>query len=265
MQYCKVFIIGAVLFFCSSCAYWREVRAYEKAYGINSPVPEMVAVRAAEPIVLDGKLDEEVWKNTPVYWFVRPQEPPKPQIDSKFTMEWKVFQGGAVRLAYASDTLYLAVTVEDSDIVQYNQKDQQKHFNTGDLLEIMLKSDLAPSFWECYGTPSGLRTTIHHIARGYCHDLLADFRDEFRIGVHLDGTLNDYHDTDHGYSMEIAIPFAMLQSLNGIPVNNESRWKIFVARYNFDFHQSYRQLSCFPMMPVTKFEAYEYFAPILFR
>ncbi|NMA41839.1 MAG: hypothetical protein GX946_00485 [Oligosphaeraceae bacterium] len=265
MRYCTVLVIAVVLLLCSSCAYWWEVRAYEKAYGTNAPVPEMIAVRTEKPIFLDGKLDEEVWKNAPVYLFVRPQAPPKRKIDSKFSMEWKIFQRGAVRLAYTSDTLYLAISVEDSDIVQYNQKDQQRHFNSGDLLEIMVKSDLAPSFWECYGTPSGHRTTIRHIARGYCHDILADFRDEFQIGVHLDGTLNNYHDTDRGYTMEVAMPFAMLQSLNGIPVNNENQWKIFVARYNFDFNQSYRQLSCFPMMPVTKFEAYEYFAPIIFR
>ncbi len=246
----------------ASCA----IREYERAYGVDAPVPTVTAVYTEAPVLLDGRLDEAVWRQAPAYAMVEPIEPPAgPRAVSKVPARWRDFYGGTVRFAYTKDTLYIAVTAEDGDLVQFNQKDQQPHWRSGDLVEIMVKSDKGPGFWECYATPCGHRTTIHYIARGYCADTMADFRDDFRAAVLLDGTLNDRTDIDRGYTMEIAIPFKMLESLDGVPVTPDAQWKIFVGRYNYDWRYSYRQLSGFPMIPVPKFESYEYFSPIVFR
>ncbi len=263
MKPALLFAAAALVF--ASCAS-RAIVEYERAYGPDAPVPAVAAAFTETPIQLDGKLDEEVWRRAPAYTMVEPIEAPAPgRAASKLQAKWRDFYGGAVRFAYTKDTLYIAVAAEDGDLVQFNQKDQQPHWRSGDLVEIMVKSEKGPGFWECYATPCGHRTTLRYIARGYCNDTMADFRDDFRTAVRLDGTLNNRADVDHGYTMEIAIPFQMLEALDGVPVTADGGWKIFVGRYNYDWRYSYRQLSGFPMMPVPKFESSEYFAPIVFQ
>ena len=262
MKTTVLFLLPIILL--TSCASQRAICKYEMSYGPNASVPWVTAYYSPTPIKLDGVLDEEIWKKSPAYSMVEPIDVPEsPKAESKFSMKWKDFYGGTVKFAYTDDTLYIAAKVKDGDIVQFNQKDQQPHWKSGDLIEIMIKSANAPGFWECYGTPCGHRTTIHYIARGYCSETMNDFRDDFKIGVKLDGTLNDRKDIDNGYTMEIAIPFKMLEALDGVPFNDKGNWKIFIGRYNYDWRYSYRQLSCYPMMPVPKFETNEYFSPII--
>ena len=260
------FLFAAVLIL-TSCRTSREIRAYERRYGPKAPVPTVTALRSATPIRLDGVLDEDVWKKAPVYNMTEPVDiPAGPVARSKFSMKWKDFFPGTVRFACTDDTLYIAVTAKDGDIVQFDRNNQRPHWRSGDLIEVFLKSDKAPGFWECYATPCGHRTTMRYIARGYCSDAMeAGLRDDFASAVKLDGTLNDRSDVDRGYTMEIAIPFKMAEALDGIPMTPDGGWKIFVGRYNYDWRYSFRQLSSFPVMAAPKFETYEYYSPIIFK
>jgi hypothetical protein len=58
-----------------------------------------------------------------------------------------------------------------------------------------------------------------------------------RTAVHVDGTLNDEHELDRGWSVEIAVPWrslAVLAAGRPLPPQDGDEWRIALARFDTD-------------------------------
>jgi hypothetical protein len=95
--------------------------------------------------------------------------------------------------------------------------------------------------WMAIGiNPLGTVYDAYNIGRnsgGYDHHRWAAWNCEgLRVGISINGTLNDPSDMDHCWQMELAIPFAELPSLNGNGPKVGDIWRFLLARYDFSVY-----------------------------
>ena len=167
-----------------------------------------------------------VWQKTPVYPF-RPAGTKCPA---------KLNENGTVKFLWNENYLFVMADMEDSDIVQENDKDNQHHYNTGDVLEIFIRPAGQHCYWEIYATPNNHKTVFFYPSGGRklpsC--LQKDGMTGYQIHVELNGTLNNPVDRDKGWRCIAAIPMKELQKQ--CPLDFSPPWLVQVARYNYSVY-----------------------------
>src|SRR5690606_11850151 len=137
--------------------------------------------------------------------------------------------------------------------VQESDEEQQHFYRTGDVAELFLKPEGATWYWELYVTPNGRRTAFFFPGRGRlglpsCFEYVSSLR----VAGESQGSLNDWHDRDEGWTAELAMPLRELAS-QGIPLTPGQPWRILVGRYNYSRYLHAAELSMHPALPVTDF------------
>ncbi len=165
---------------------------------------EYVCRRTAGPIEVDGRLDEPSWTNaewTEVFGDIEGPAKPAPRFRTRAQMLWDdthFYIGAYLEEPHLWATLTErdAVIFQDNDFEVFIDPDGDTHayyelemnaLNTvWDLLLVRPYRDGGPAVhsWDIQG---------------------------LRTGVHLMGTLNDPRDRDKAWTVEIAIPFAVLR------------------------------------------------------
>jgi hypothetical protein len=204
----------------------------------------MMARYSPSPVRVDGILDDPVWEEAVPY-------PLSPARD--FLARGGVLQEpGKVRLAWDNTHLYLGVRFTDSDVSARGERDQMHHYRLGDVVELFLKPEGAPWYWELYATPAGRKSSFFLPERRK----LTDRGCGLRVATRVNGTLNAPGSRDQGWTAEMAVPLADLAA-PGQPFGPGARWRILVARYNHgrDFPQP--ELSSAPQLSRTDFHLLE--------
>ncbi|MEQ9455020.1 MAG: GDSL-type esterase/lipase family protein [Phycisphaeraceae bacterium] len=215
---------------------------------------DMHAVPTEAPVEIDGKLDESVWQEAPVYWLDLGHD----QADRPGSVQ----EGGEVRLAYDDDYLYVGVFLTDSDIVQESDEDQQMHFKTGDVVEVFLKPDSATWYWELYATPNGRRSAFFFPGSGRLPLPSAyTYQSNLRVGAQITGTLNAWRDHDTNWTAEFAIPREELAA-QGVPLAPGQSWRMLIGRYNYSRYLEHPELSMYPRLLKTRFHSHGEYAPL---
>lgn len=246
---------GAVLMLAAAgCAHHGKCRSGEDA-------PEIKAVYTAKPVVLDGNLDEDAWKNAPSYVLVfsrRNLENAHPDI-KKFFKDG-VTDPGAFKLLWDDKYLYIGIRFVDKDIVAEGEEDQQCHSAMGDLAEIFLKPVNDTYYWELHATPRNKKTAFFFLERG--HKWLPSSQPKeiplkkMATAAKLKGTLNSSFDKDECWSAEIAIPIDEINA-RGIKLAPGVPWKILLARYNYSRYVPEIERTAYPELEYTNFHANE--------
>ncbi|MCL7959243.1 MAG: carbohydrate-binding family 9-like protein [marine benthic group bacterium] len=188
--------------------------------------PEVYAApRAADAPVIDGALDDPAWQKAP--WtadFVDIQggSMPTPRYRTRARLLWNeeyLFIGAVMDEPHVWGTLTErdAVIYHDNDFEVFIDPDADTHLyyeleinaldTVWDLMLIKPYRDGGPAIdaWDIQG---------------------------LRTGVEVDGTLNDPTDEDRGWSVEIAIPWTVLEEAAGRPVPPApgDRWRFNFSR-----------------------------------
>ena len=185
----------------------------------------MSATHTPKPISVDGKLDDPVWMNAPVYALHLADDQAR---DGK-----EVTERGEARLAWDDDYLYLGITFHDSDIAAEGKEDQLKHYQLGDLCELFLTPENETWYWELYATPAGRKSSYFIPGRGSLGlPSMAEYTCGLKVAASCNGTLNNWRDKDTSWTAEMAMPVKDLTA-RGESFGPGSRWRILVSRYNF--------------------------------
>jgi hypothetical protein len=188
--------------------------------------PEVYAAPlAASAPVIDGSLDDPVWQTAP--WTadfvdIRGGSTPAPRHRTRARLLWNeeyLFIGASMEEPHVWGTLTErdAVIYYDNDFEVFIDPDADTHLyyeleinaldTVWDLMLIKPYRDGGPAIdaWDIQG---------------------------LRTGVDVDGTLNDPMDEDRGWSIEIAIPWAVLEEAAGRPVPPApgDRWRFNFSR-----------------------------------
>lgn len=177
------------------------------------------------PLTIDGKLDEKAWKqaqDTDKFIDIEGTIRPLPYFDTQAKMLWD------------SQYFYIAVELEEPHLwATYDQRD----------MVIFHEND-----FEVFIDPDG---DTHHYyeleinALGTIWDLILTrpYRDGgqpidawdirgLQSGVHLNGTLNNPDDEDKSWTVELALPWSVLEELapHPGPPNDQEIWRVNFSR-----------------------------------
>jgi len=254
----RLWIFGVLsIMMVSGCALTQKVGTGEKMP--VEPLP-IIAKYTEKPVVVDGKLDDPVWKNTPVY---------KLSLSRADEEKGNILQEeGYVQLAWNENYLYIGIKFYDSDITQENEENQQHHYRNGDLVELFLKPEKNTWYWEIYGTPNGKKTVFWFPGRGRLgmesHYQAVMNLDDIFIGVQIKGTLNNWKDRDDYWTLEMAIPVKELTKY-GDAFGPGSEWRILIARYNYSRYLPWKELSMIPQLSMTNYHLLEEYGRLVFE
>ena len=218
------FPIVAIVVLYSTCAGQDDAQGLWRQMGGITP-RGYVCYRAAEPLVIDGKLNDAAWEAAP--WtdhFVDIEGPtkPKPRFGTRAKMLWdgEHFYVGA-RLeephAWATLTEHDSVIFHDNDFEVFIDPNGDNHeyyefeinaLNTGwDLFlpKPYMDSGRADNSWEI----PGLRTEVH-----------------------IAGSLNDPSGRDEYWSVELAFPWTAFAEFAHveIPPQDGDQWRVNFSR-----------------------------------
>ncbi len=195
----------------------------KRALRDDPPVTREAVCRwASVPPMIDGRLNDPVWKNATV-------------ID-KFPAYWKNADAGIptkARLLWDNDALYFSGEMSDAELRAFGTK-HNDHLWNGDVFELFLKPSKArPAYYEFQGNPNGAIFQVAFPERGA---KVGDFSALPRLGVtlavRLDGTLDTSSDVDHGWTIEGRIPWSIFTPTGGRP-EPSAVWSFALCRYDY--------------------------------
>jgi hypothetical protein len=194
---------------------------------------------------IDGVGDDAVWEKTPAYDL---------GLDLKTVDSGRsLFEPGTVKFAWDRDYLYAYFEQKDLDIIARGDDAEIHHYLTGDVVELFVAAPAGGPYWEFHLAPNGRTRAFVWPNKAYM-----GMRDPFPAAVNLkaaaqvDGTVNQWRDTDRGWTGEMAVPLAQLTDADGRVIDPRSL-RVLVGRYNYGRHLESKELTMYPIMPITWF------------
>ncbi|MDR9446959.1 MAG: carbohydrate-binding family 9-like protein [Balneolaceae bacterium] len=180
--------------------------------------------KISDGLAIDGKLNEPVWQQaqwTEKFTDIQGDELPTPRFETRAKILW---DDEYLYVAAEMEEEHLWATLEERDAVIFMENNFEIFIDPeGDThnyyeLEINAKK----TFWD-------LMLTQPYRTNGKPIDAW-DIKG-LKIGVDLQGTLNDPSDTDEGWTLEVAIPFDVLSETSDQNLPSDgSQWKLNFSR-----------------------------------
>src|SRR5436190_10552246 len=230
---CKAFVPAATLLLMTFAWFPQDKPATAPAQkgkmqsGIPKYLPPKgyVCYRATGPVTIDGKLDDEAWKNAP--WTddfvdIEGDLKPKPRFRTRVKMLWD------------DEFFYVAAEMEEPHVWGTLTKHDSVIFQDND--------------FEVFIDPNGdnheyYEFEINALNTGWDLFLTKPYRDGgsavngweipgLKTAVHVQGTLNDARDTDKGWSVELAFPWKALTEAahRASPPKEGDQWRVNFSR-----------------------------------
>lgn len=205
----------------SGCATWRHPR---------TTVPlrtSYTCVHTTTPVTVDGALNEPAWREAePITEFALPVTHRAPASRTEARLRWD------------DACLYVAYKAYDKDVWGlFTERDA--YTCREDVLELFFKLGLEQQAYvnfeiNALGAVYDAYTPLREVGMGRrwkhwdCRGL--------RTGITVQGTLNDWTDTDESWQLEVAIPFDDIPGLNGKPPKDGDVWYFHLARYDYSVY-----------------------------
>jgi len=190
---------------------------------------QYVCYRPGARIEIDGALTEECWRNAPwteAFVDIEGEQKPAPRFLTRAKMLWDC------------DCLYVACEMEEPDVWATLTARDAVIYHDNDF-EVFIDPDGdTHEYYElevnAFGTEWDLLLIRPYRDGGPAVDSW-DIQG-LRTGVLVEGTLNDPSDTDEGWSVEIAIPWAVLEECahGPAPPAAGDRWRVNFSRVEWE-------------------------------
>lgn len=224
------------------------------------PNSEIEVRRAMQDVKIDGKVTDEIWSRSKYYPLVIPNDPERLRA-------WcnnRPYQEGTVQVAYDDKYIYILAKLVDDDIVQYGE-DGTHLYSRGDTFEVFIQNPESGHYWEIYGSANGKSTVMFFENGGkriFPEAIQKD--DKIKLGVNVNGTLNNSKDNDKYFIVEMAIPMSIINS-KGDAFKPGTKWNILCARYNYSKSLFDLELTSTSSMPKANWHWRQYYLPVVFR
>jgi hypothetical protein len=233
-----------------------------KAAGWPTPQPVVYrCFRAAGPIRIDGRLDETAWQRAEVITRLYQPVTLKPPSD-----------GGEVRLLWDDENLYIGGRLQDKDVYAMLHGHDVRTWDD-DVFEVFIKpSETQYPYYEFHVTPFGATLDLMFARRGAGTDQrFMQYNSGMKAAATVQGTLNDWHDVDEGWTAEMAIPLKSL-GLSGSALKPGTTVRFAVCRYNYSVHlppgeigSEALEYSSTARLPKLAYHLYEYYDILRFE
>lgn len=198
----KTIVIVLVLVFAGTTLFSQTVKEL-----VIGEQPVYKVAKAKGPIVADGKMDEETWKNAEVKsfdYFFRRDEPLEKQ-KTKFRMLWD------------EQNIYLFYECEDTSITARETGYDGRPY-IDDCAEFFCLP-VPDSLYMHFGFEVNVwKARYDYIVLWQFYEnrsiFIPDYNPGYEVGVTFDGTINNDTDTDKGWTMEYVIPMSVFRGFN---------------------------------------------------
>ncbi len=179
------------------------------------PIPKAFAVYTSEPMTLDGKMFENVWKKSR----------PVTLTDSKDNSQYHSLT--QVRFAWNDSGLFLGWEVHDNDIrAKYMKQDDPLYEE--EAIEFFINSDGDTNdYTEFQCAPNEIRFDASFTSQRRGMNVSHDSK--FVCKTSAQGSVNDENDTDTLWSSEWFIPYQGIKDFSQLP-KNQTQWNINLFR-----------------------------------
>lgn len=178
-----------------------------------------------ESVIVDGVLEESEWSGaswTDLFQDIQGADLPKPSYDTRAKMVWN------------NDFLFVAAEISEPHVwATITQRDEVIFYDND--FEVFIDPDGDGHYYyelevNAFATAWDLLLTMPYRDFGYAIDNW-DING-LQVAVSVNGTINDPTDTDIGWTVEMAIPFSVLEECGGFknsPVSGDF-WRINFSR-----------------------------------
>lgn len=184
-----------------------------------------VCYKTQEPIVVDGKMDEKVWKDAPWTEYFADIEGYRRVLEPRFKTRAKML--------WDDKYLYIAAYLEDTDVWATLTERESVIFRDNDFEVFLDPNGDTHHYMEfemnAFATEWDLMLTRPYRDAG-CRVLDNWNMNGVKSAVFVDGTINDGSDIDKGWSVEIAIPLDALNEPDGKKPAEGVQWRINFSR-----------------------------------
>jgi len=206
------------------------------------------ATRTPEVILVDGKMEEDIWKKTETrtlnYFY---------SVEKEDDEQETVF-----RMLWDEKNLYLFYDMKDKYLTARETKSDGEPY-LDDCAEIFFIT--AP---DSLDTHFGYELNLNKASNDfiYFNDYYSgkdvvykSFNPDFKVAVTYSGTINDNSDIDQGWTMELAIPITNFGELGQIvPIKEGARWAFLALRQDRNDAAGKRRSTStiFPIYDISK-------------
>jgi hypothetical protein len=223
--------------------------------GQKPPEPKRLVARRIKPgaIKLDGKLDEQVWKDAiSTGAFVK-------SLDGGLAE-----QRTEVKALWDDKNLYLAFNMEDKDVWTTLSKRDDKLWNE-EAVEAFIDADGdGKTYVELQANPTG--TVFDSYLPAYRQNQ-NDFDSGMKVAVNVDGTVDKRDDEDKGWTVEMQIPFDAAKGkekeMRNVPPVLGTVWRVNFFRLDYPAGKAQVGYAWSPPM-VGDFHALDKFGQLVF-
>lgn len=199
--------------------------SYQNTEVSNQFSPKKYVIhKISDPLTIDGKFEETAWKQTQwtePFLDIQGEHLPAPRFETRAKMLW---DDEFLYIAAHMEEPHLWATLDERDAIIFQENNFEIFIDpdadTHNYYELEINA--LKTFWD-------LMLTKPYLNGGkpvHAWDIKG-----LKIGVDLLGTLNDPSDTDEGWTLEVAIPFDVLNETigRGQPEDG-SQWKLNFSR-----------------------------------
>lgn len=163
----------------------------------------------------------------------------------------------SVRFAWDESGLHVAAELEDSCLIAINRKDEQLHYECGDVLELFVKPLNEPYKWEMYATPFGNKSTLFFPAWPSELTSMEGLLDHDFRGLEI-----SVETTPGGWNARMFVPASQLTAL-GAGWGDGTEWTVFCGRYNCNSEDlADPELSMTPALSATNYHLIDEYAQL---
>jgi hypothetical protein len=183
-----------------------------------------VVHKADQPVVIDGNLDKEVWRDvgwTELFLDIQGEHMPAPRFETRAKMLWD------------DDYFYFAAKMEEPHVWATKTERDAVIFMDNNFEIFIDPNGDTHNYYElevnAKGTFWDLMLTMPYRNGGFPIDAW-DIKG-LKIGIDIQGTLNDPSDIDEGWTVEIAIPWnVLLEATRGGMPQEGTQWRVNFSR-----------------------------------
>jgi hypothetical protein len=186
--------------------------------GQDARLPVYEVARVAQPIQIDGRLDEQAWKETtPVGNFVNNHDGTPSNIKTE------------ARLLYSDKFIFFAFRAIDSNIWS-TFKRRDEHLWLEEVVEVFLQASAQPpNYIELEVNPLGTMLDIYLLDTRKPIPYESWNSRNLRWAVKVDGSV-DGREGDREWTCEIALPFEDVVTAPNNPPKSGDRWRMNLFR-----------------------------------
>lgn len=184
----------------------------------QQPLPEYRVPRASRAPVIDGKLDDEIWKAAPAVTLGSSMD--GTPVQKKTT----------ARILYDDKFLYVAFDSEDADVWGSLRKKDDPIY-TEDAVEIFIDANGdGKSYNELQVSPHNVNFDAAFVTRRSDLAEAMKWESGMKSAVTIRGTLDNDADKDDGWTAELQIPLDKLMDVPRLPPQKGDSWRFNLYR-----------------------------------